>query len=551
MSTDAFKRFGSAALQALITDEQLERISRLLPGIDDPQLDPNRIYAVSELARIFDAFGAERNLRDKLFRAKLFACQPSEILDELIRRVGDGGRQIVTHDEKVNYLVTLGWKPDEFASHACEVLGISKEHIPSKVEELPALERIPLNPTKFKQLKDYQQSVLAAAQRRLAIPRSRFVVQMPTGSGKTRTAMEIVANELNDMPPGSVCVWVAHSEELCQQAHAAFKDVWPFLANKDINLVRIWGKANGLALAPKDTSIFAIASFAKLYNLTERNELPLGIQDRIGLIVVDEAHKVIARTYRTAVLRLSGDNTRVIGLTATPGRSTVNAQENEDFASFFFEEMVGIQPPENLSVIQFLQQRGVLSQVTYVPIISDTNIPLSATQRTYLETFFDLPADVLKSVGQDDARNLEIVKRIRREVDSGGRIIFFGCSVDHSRFISSLLNLLGTPSCHVDGEVSPSRRAKLIADFKLGSLKVLCNFGVLSTGFDAPQVDVVFIARPTASVVLYSQMIGRGLRGPAIGGTPRCKVIDVRDNIVGYQGVDNVYDYFSDYFQVQ
>jgi superfamily II DNA or RNA helicase len=88
----------------------------------------------------------------------------------------------------------------------------------------------------------------------------------------------------------------------------------------------------------------------------------------------------------------------------------------------------------------------------------------------------------------------------------------------------------------------------VIDDFKTGTVDVLTNYGVLSTGFDVPKVDVIFIVRPTASIVLYSQMIGRGLRGPAIGGTPYCRIVDVKDNIEGYEDADAVYEYFEEYW---
>ena len=68
-------------------------------------------------------------------------------------------------------------------------------------------------------------------------------------------------------------------------------------------------------------------------------------------------------------------------------------------------------------------------------------------------------------------------------------------------------------------------------DFKNKNLQVLCNDRLISTGFDAPKTDTIIIAKPTFSIVLYSQIIGRGLRGPEIGGTDYCKIIDVKDNI--------------------
>ena len=76
-----------------------------------------------------------------------------------------------------------------------------------------------------------------------------------------------------------------------------------------------------------------------------------------------------------------------------------------------------------------------------------------------------------------------------------------------------------------------STRRALIEDFRHGGLSVLCNYGVLTTGFDAPRVRAVVIARPTTSPVLYEQMIGRGMRGPRFGGTDVCLVMDIADNI--------------------
>ncbi len=74
-------------------------------------------------------------------------------------------------------------------------------------------------------------------------------------------------------------------------------------------------------------------------------------------------------------------------------------------------------------------------------------------------------------------------------------------------------------------------RRQLIKDFNQGQVNFLCNFGVLTTGFDAPKTECIVICRPTTSVVLYEQIVGRGLRGPKFGGTETCDVIDFADNI--------------------
>ena len=162
---------------------------------------------------------------------------------------------------------------------------------------------------------------------------------------------------------------------------------------------------------------------------------------------------------------------------------------------------------------------------------------------------FDFPAGFLKRIGADDVRNIEILKRLMAECDEGRRVLLFGCSVEQSQFFTALLLYFGYSAAHVDGTTSKARRRGIIHQFRTGNLQVLSNYGVLTTGFDAPNTDVVMIARPTASPVLYSQMIGRGLRGPAIGGTARCKLIDVRDNILGFGNQERVYELFRDYFE--
>ena len=85
--------------------------------------------------------------------------------------------------------------------------------------------------------------------------------------------------------------------------------------------------------------------------------------------------------------------------------------------------------------------------------------------------------------------------------------------------------------------MSPAERKNSISSFKdrENNVNIIINYGVLTTGFDSTNIECVFIARPTQSIVLYSQMIGRGLRGPKMGGNEECLLIDVKDNL-------NIYD---------
>lgn len=93
-----------------------------------------------------------------------------------------------------------------------------------------------------------------------------------------------------------------------------------------------------------------------------------------------------------------------------------------------------------------------------------------------------------------------------------------------------LLRQRGIEAAFISGNTRDVTRRKIIGDFKAGQIQVLCNCEVLTTGFDAPKVTHVVLARPTVSQVLYEQMVGRGLRGEKFGGTATCQVVDLEDH---------------------
>ena len=202
-------------------------------------------------------------------------------------------------------------------------------------------------------------------------------------------------------------------------------------------------------------------------------------------------------------------------------------------------------------LIFFIINIGILSKAQYEPIHTEEKITLTKKQIEYMETFLKLPSELIKQLSNDKVRNFELLKKIDNEIKNNPntKILFFGLSIAHSRFICAILNTLGIKASHVDGKTSFNRRSATLDDFKNGKLNVLCNERLMSTGFDAPKTDTIIIAKPTFSIVLYSQIIGRGLRGPEIGGTEYCKIIDVKDNIKGFSDHDFVYEYFEDYFQ--
>lgn len=115
--------------------------------------------------------------------------------------------------------------------------------------------------------------------------------------------------------------------------------------------------------------------------------------------------------------------------------------------------------------------------------------------------------------------------------DDHRRILVFAATVEHAKLICGLLVALGIQAAVVTGTTPTQARTRAIADFKRPGSKpmALVNFGVLTTGFDAPQASAAVIARPTRALVLYSQMVGRAIRGPKAGGTSECSIVTVVD----------------------
>jgi len=535
----------------------LSRLEYILPGLLGEEFLIDNLYTGASLQKVVEAFLPSDAFTSKEFRQEcLNKLQPDELRNAASHTtIGNRGDFSSTRDAIANY----PWKGDfsakfvEFFDLPDHFLPAPDVNKPNSIEVQPATKDHPIQiDSPFMQLIDYQFGVYSESMQSLSQPKARMVIQMPTGSGKTRTAMEIVSNILNskgdseEVIPDINVVWLAHTRELCEQGLQCFKQVWPHHAKKKVRIHRCWGK-HPLSIPVSGSSNIFFAGFDKLNAALKKNEYCLeSIRTDCRLIVVDEAHKTEAPTYKNAILSLLGNDTAVVGLTATPGRTY--KEETESLANFYFGRLIELPDTHGDGVIAMLRNRGVLSKADYRAIMTEIDVPLTNADKKYMEEKFKIPPKIIKMLANEDQRNLEILQRLRAEVKEGRRVLLFGCSVEHSRFLNSCLLYLGLNTGHVDGSTNLARRTMLIDGFRNGNLDVLCNYGVLTTGFDAPKTNTIMITRPTISPVLYSQMIGRGLRGPLIGGTEFCKIIDVRDNIGEFGDADSVYRIFEDYW---
>lgn len=539
-------------LQGTLEAPLLDRLEMLIPRLAGEDFDPGQLYLRRNLVRLVAAFAPSDVFARKDYMRKCLNYLSPGTLYDLSIQTGIGV-SAETFEARVESFVRHGWRDPAYARKFLSFFNLPEHFLPDervvrpnwRAFYRPSQDRPICVDAPYKPLKDYQSGVLHQALRQMLPPRARLIIQMPTGAGKTRTAIELITSFYAAVGQAQVVVWVAHSEELCEQAFINFAEVWSHVALHDLTAYRAWGTHPIPTLEAGGS--FVVTSFQKLHSALTRNpEAVRGLQGRAGLVIVDEAHKSVAPTYKRATQALLGEETRLVGLTATPGRTA--EEESAELARFYFHTLVGIETPDGESVIRYLKEREILAKADYEPIETRITFELTPRERQHLEQMLDFPPGFLKRVGGDDARNLEILKRLIREVKAGRRILMFACSIEQSKFITAMLLYFGHAAAHVDGQTSKSRRREVIEQFRTGEVRVLSNYGVLSTGFDAPNTDVVMIARPTASPVLYSQMIGRGLRGPAIGGTARCKMIDVRDNIIGFGNQERVYDLFEEYF---
>jgi superfamily II DNA or RNA helicase len=392
----------------------------------------------------------------------------------------------------------------------------------------------------------------------------RVMLHMPTGSGKTRTAFHLICRHLNRREKGLV-VWLVSGKELCDQAAKEFKEAWNSLGERPVPLVCLWESRTGAdgesfkkwgvdsrlisaksfdgeRWPEKLSDGLIVASLDSVRNLIEDWQ-PGESQRRlspVSLIVFDEAHRAVATTYKQVIdqILLSSSECGLLGLSATPGRKHFGADEGADasLVDLFRNQKVQLAIDGYKSPVAALVAQGFLAELSVERLeIAESGLsPTEISQLSQkLETSFDLPDSTLRRLGLSATRNLQIISRIEKLVKKDGckRCIVFAPSVESANLLSSLLNAMAIRSEAVSAGTDPAVRDKIIGDYKKNDQEpyVLCNFGVLTTGFDAPQTSAVVIARPTLSIVLLNQMAGRAIRGKNVGGNAKALLITVVD----------------------
>lgn len=499
----------------------------------------NSVRAADDIrvrAEIYRLLNSEEMINPR-FRKKIFGLLNQQEAQELAEQLGI---DYVNREQFIRELIGVSWSDNQEAEIICSffgipsyILGISEEISnrftnisipwPNKIDFFDDLGLdIFKQGNYFKPLKHYQSDVSSQANLVLEYPFARTLICMPTGTGKTRTAMQLVCEYLNENPNRSV-VWVADKRELIDQACSAFAETWEFVGKRPMPIGRWYSGTESYDLTQ---SMFLATTFGSL--LGSRAEKIKQIP--VGLIVVDEAHRAPTEKWGRALRDLIQPRyqTKIIGLTATPVRGSGDATE---LIKFFKGNFIKI-PDRGMNLIKWLERQKFLAYANYESIELEIHIELTALQKRALRPIeADYPTQLLEELAKKVKFNQKIATKLLEVVKEHESVLFFSPSVEHSKMIVTWLRSRGISAAHIDGNTNPKVRRAAIESFRKKEIQVLSNYEVLDTGFDAPEVDCVFMARPTTSHVVYHQIIGRGLRGPALGGTEFCKIIDVPFNI--------------------
>ena len=377
----------------------------------------------------------------------------------------------------------------------------------------------------------------------------RAVLHLPTGVGKTRTAMHVVATFLSNNDP-SVVVWLASGKELLEQAAHEFKEAWSHLGTRPVQIGLIQGQH--VIDFERFSDGFLAVGLAKAWSMLSRShpEWTMTVARSARLVVFDEAHQSIARTYSRITDELTTDyRCALLGLTATPGRTWDDIDEDGKLADFYDHNKVTIQVPGD-NPIRYLIDNGYLARPVFRTLLAKPGLAIDDGDLARIASSLDIPDDVLSNLSMTDqyvAAALEAIEDLLSRAHT--RVLVFAASVELAHVLTAVLTARGIAGYAVTGLTTDRARTQAIRAFKSDVERpiILVNFGVLTTGFDAPKATAAVIARPTKSLVLYSQMIGRAIRGPRAGGTKACEVVTVVDTrLPGFGDVAEAFSNWED-----
>ena len=495
------------------------------------------------ISLILNQFPSTEMLRQKSTRTVLFKMLHQEEAAGLVKILFPNRNDNNSYDQLVRGRFTKNGKQERALFNFFNIVTSDDVHR----ESPPAIDSVTPN----LEMHDYQREAIHGIFEHLSSGNRRCLLHMPTGSGKTFTAMRTISSKFLQNK-STIIIWLAYSEELCEQAIDAFKTVWGKMGDRKIPILRFYKKHNPdiLDCTSSGNDCLVVAGIDKIISSDKSSgRLLTTLADRVSLIVMDEAHQAVAPVYRSLleqILEKRPNTIEFLGLSATPGRTTYGSEDPEELPQFFGHKKTTIKIKGKENPIWHLIDEGYQARPDVKVIRADGRLTTDDLRR--IERNRDIPKDILDKIGKDTRRMVKCVGQVIDLIESGHRrIIMFAPSVDNSRDISLILSALGYRSFHIDANTTAEERRDSIDRYRSDTDEpiVMCNYGVLTTGFDAPTTSAAVIARPTKSHILYNQMVGRAMRGPRVGGNKECEIRVLAD--VNMPGLTSVVEGFMEW----
>ena len=325
------------------------------------------------------------------------------------------------------------------------------------------------------ELRDYQKRVIDEIYSTWQLGKRAILLAMPTGSGKTRTFSEL-AKHFYDRHQRVLLL--VHREELLWQARNT--------------LEKTLRSPVGIIKADQPMHLehsVQCASVQTLVKRLEKQEIDLGA---IALIIIDEAHLSLAPSYLKILSRFP--EALILGVTATPSRLDGRGFDR------LYEELVMGPSVSELIWRGFLADYDVLAPESFLP--TEEGIRIAGGDFN--------SADLAERIDRRYVAGCAVDAYLRHAHQK--RCVVFAINLDHSKAIAERYRTAGIAAEHIDGETAPKDRQGILERFRSGQTQVLCNVNLFTEGFDVPEIEVIQLCRPTKSVALHLQMLGRGLR---------------------------------------
>ena len=374
------------------------------------------------------------------------------------------------------------------------------------------------------------------------------LVVLPTGGGKTYTASTWLLK--NAIDKKKKILWIAHRQMLLDQAAESFQrfayaEAMPHISEFTYRIVS--GSSNhdrSIDISPRD-NILILSKDSIGRNLSVLDNWLKG-ENKV-YCVIDEAHHATAKTYRKIIkyVEMRVPNMKLLGLTATPFRT---AKEEEGLLSKIFKDGVdesGNVVKGDLGITYQIGLKELINaRILSTPIFEckyteeDYGADLGLDALEHIQRLDVLPEELATEIASSAARNKLIVDTYVNKAKEYGQTIVFAVNINHAIALNKLFSKAGVKSDYIVSDirdaitgVSISREdnERKLQQYRDGKLQVLINVNILTEGVDLPQTKTVFLARPTVSKILMTQMVGRALRGTAAGGTAKAYIVSFVD----------------------